>query len=308
MPTRRSPAFLVAALLVATSLMPAVAGDHACPPVHRFAEGTISTERWEWRLNFSPDRLRTYWSTSTGWWPGTREQATIMTSRRRPRGWGEPKVAPFSGIHNDMDPHVSPDGRLLVFSSERPRPDGRSAKMDLWQVRRTGHGWGEPVHLGDAVNSDGDELYASSDRFGTLYFASDRSGEWNIYRSRRLDDGRYAASEPLGPGINTDGRWEFNPEISLDGRTLLFTRLGLPGSNLPEPGHGLGDLYVSRLRDGGFSPAINLGPCVNTAADEFHPTALWERGLLFFARNTGKHSDFYMTRLALPETAHDRDE
>ncbi|WP_167284978.1 TolB-like translocation protein [Marilutibacter alkalisoli] len=313
MPTCTSPTLLAAALMAAAAITSAHAGNNPsgespCPPVHKFAEGTISTERWEWRLSFTPSRLQAYWSTTTGWWPGTREQATILTSRWWPWGWSEPEVAPFSGIHSDMDPHVSPDGRLLVFSSERPLPDGTRARMDLWQVHRTARGWSEPVHLGDAVNSDGDELYASVDRSGTLYFASDRSGEWNIYRSRRLGHGRYAPAEPLGPGVNSDERWEFNPEISPDGRTLLFTRLHFPDSELPDPGYGFGDLYVSHLRNGEFTPARNLGPCVNTAADEFHPTVLWDRKLLFFARSTGLPSDFYVTRLVLPETQHDPDE
>ncbi|MFC3549989.1 TolB family protein [Lysobacter cavernae] len=290
------------AVLTACVLGLAAASGQAaeqCPPVHKYAEGTISTDRWEWRLSFTPSRLRAYWSTTQGWWPGTRERATVLTAQWRPWGWDEPQVASFSGIHSDMDPHVSPDGRTLVFSSERPTPDGTAAKMDLWRVQRTLRGWGTPEHLGPAVNSAGDELYPSMDRHGTLYFASERGGEWDIYRSKRLHDGRYAAAERLGAGVNSGERWEFNPEISPDGRTLLFTRLDLPDA-LPDLGYGFGDLYVSRLRDGEFSPAQNLGPCVNTAWDEFHPTVLWERGLLFYARDIGRPSDFYVTRLNLP--------
>ncbi|RPE81309.1 PD40 domain-containing protein [Vulcaniibacterium tengchongense] len=300
MPILPSPTSLVLALAAAALAGPASA-DGQCPPVHKYAEGTLSTERWEWRLSFTPSRQRAYWSTTAGWWPGTRERATILTSRRSPWGWGEPEVAPFSGLHSDMDPYVSPDGRVVVFSSERPRPDGSAGKMDLWQVRRTARGWSQPAYLGDAVNSAGDELYASTDRHGTLYFGSDREGEWNIYRSRRLRDGRYGPAEKLGPGVNSAQRWEFNPEISPDGRTLVFTRLDFPNDALPDLGHGWGDLYVSRLRRDGFGAARNLGPCVNTAWDEFHPTVLWERDLLFYARDVGRPSDFYVTRLPLPE-------
>ncbi len=288
-----------AALLACLLSLPAQAGGHGdtCPPVRKYAEGTLSTPQWEWRLSFAPSRLRAYWSTTAGWWPGTRERATILTARWWPWGWGEPEVASFSGIHSDMDPHVSPDGRTLVFSSERPVPDAAGGRMDLWKVERTPRGWGAPVHLGAAVNSAGDELYASTDRHGNLYFGSDRTGEWNIYRARRLPDGRYAPAQALGAGVNSAERWEFNPEISPDGRTLVFTRLDFPGDPLPDLGHGFGDLYASRLRDGQFTPARNLGPCVNTQWDEFHPTVLWEHGLLFYARDIGQPSDFYVTRL-----------
>ncbi|HEY5805593.1 MAG TPA: hypothetical protein VIT90_18095 [Lysobacter sp.] len=295
-----------ATILIGCSLaLPANAAGNTsqCPTVRKYAEGSISTDRWEWRLSFTPSRERAYWSTTNGWWPGTRERAAILTSQWLPWGWGDPEVASFSGLHSDMDPHVSPDGRTLVFSSERPTPGG-GGKMDLWKVERTRRGWSEPVHLGAAVNSAGDELYASTDRHGNLYFGSDRTGEWNIYRSLRTANGRYSPAEPLDAGVNSTERWEFNPEISPDGRTLLFTRLDFPGDALPDLGYGFGDLYVSRLRDGRFTPAQNLGPCVNTIWDEFHPTVLWDHGLLFYARDIGQPSDFYYTRLKLPALDH----
>ncbi|MEH6416062.1 TolB family protein [Pseudomonas sp. CGJS7] len=268
-----------------------------CPEPKIFEPGKISTPQWEWRLSFTPSRLRAYWATTRGWWPGTREQATIMTSYWRPSGWSAPEVAPISGVHTDMDPFVSPDGRYLVFSSERPRPDGAVKKMDLWIAKRTLRGWSQPRHLGDAVNSAGDELYPSMDLRGNLYFASDRAGEFDIYRSQRLRNGDYAPAQKIEGEVNTAQRWEFNPEISPDGRTLLFVRLDFPNDPLPDVGYGWGDIYRARLRDGRFTQVANLGPCINTQWDEFHPTVLWERGVLFYARDIGKPSDFYYAPL-----------
>ncbi|WP_031372485.1 TolB family protein [Lysobacter antibioticus] len=297
---RRLSRLSIALAALAAVALPAAAAD-ACPPVRKFADGVISTPQWEWRLSFTPSRQRAYWSTSKGWWPGTRERATVMTSQWRPSGWSAPQAAPFSGVHSDMDPALSPDGRYLVFSSERPRPDGVAAKMDLWIAKRGLRGWGEPRHLGAAVNSAGDELYPSTDRHGHVYFASDRDGEFDIYRSERLRNGDYAPARKVEGGVNTAERWEFNPEISPDGRILLFTRLDFPNDPLPDLGYGYGDLHAARLKDGRFGTAKNLGPCVNTVWDEFHPTVLWDRGLLFYARDIGRPSDFYYTRLQLPD-------
>ena len=177
--------------------------------------------------------------------------------------------------------------------------------MDLWMVRRHLFGWGEPVHLGMEVNAEGyDELYPSVDLWGNLYFARVQAPvpteDVDIWRSRRRADGSFGPPERLGPGVNTPQRWEFNPEISPDGRTLLFTRLDLPGMDVPDPGFGFGDLYATRLRHGDFEPARNLGPCVNTAADEYHPTVLWERRELYFVRSAGGPGQFLQTRLRLP--------
>lgn len=291
-----------AVLFTAACLMggPSAQAGETCPAPQKFAEGVASTDAWEWRLTFDRAGRRMYWARTGTFWPATRERATIQTSRRARHGWEAPQVAAFSGVHSDMDPALSPNGRYLVFSSERPRPDGQAGQMDLWRVERRGKGWGEPVHLGDSVNSAGDELYASMDRSGTLYFASNRDGGFDIYRSAALGNGGYAPAEKLPGLVNTSQRWEFNPEIAPDGRTLLFVRLDLPDA-LPDLGHGLGDLYVSRLGPEGFREPVNLGPCVNTATDEFHPTVMWHRKRLFFARNAGVGSDFYGVPLDLPD-------
>ncbi len=298
-----------AVCLVLTSFAPAAQADDSasCPPVEKFAPGVVSLDnRWEWRLSFTPLRTRLYFAATTGWWPGTREQATILTAHRRRDGsWSTPEPASFSGVHSDFDPFVSPDGMTLYFSSMRPVDGREKADMDLWMVRRTWTGWGEPVHLGPLVNAEGyDELYSSIDFWGNLYFARVKAPvpteDVEIWRSQRRWDGSFGAPEKLGAGVNTPERWEYNPEISPDGRTLLFARLDLPDDGLEDEGHGLGDLYVSRLRNGRFTDAKNLGPCVNTAADEFHPTVLWERDALYFARDIGVPSDFYRTKLRLP--------
>ena len=46
----------------------------------------------------------------------------------------------------------------------------------------------------------------------------------------------------------------------------------------------LGDLYASDLAGGAWTPARNLGPLVNTAFDEYHPTLSRDRRELFFVR------------------------
>src|SRR5690606_14858888 len=200
---------------------------------------------------------------------------------------------------------VSPTGLTLFFSSMRPVDGQPRGDMDLWMVRRTLFGWSDPVHLGREVNADGyDELYPSVDLWGNLYFARVKAPipteDVDIWRSKGLWDGSHGAPDNLGPGGNTPQRWEFSPEIAPDGKTLLFVRLDRPDDGLEDEGYGWGDLYASRQGRHGFDAGLNLGPCVNTWADEFHPTVLWERNELYFARDPGAPSDFYRTRLRLP--------
>lgn len=272
----------------------------ACTPAELFAPGQVSTTGLnESRIAFTPSRNTIYWGVNeVGGPPGSDVLITIMTADRTASGWSTPEVASFSGVghYADSDPFVTPDGNSLIFSSNRPGSIGAYPLNDLWVVHRTASGgWGTPVNLGANVNSASNELYASTDALGNLYFASDRDrGQWDLYRSRLRADGSYAPAESLGPGTNHSHLWEFNPEISPDGRTLLYASFGRQDSL------GDVDIYVSRLQSNGkFGNPVNMGPCVNSPAPEFHPTVLWERGELYFAR-VHDTIDFMVAPLQLP--------
>ncbi|WP_342380599.1 hypothetical protein NVS55_13245 [Myxococcus stipitatus] len=289
---------LLAALALSTS---ATAAAPRTPEV--FAPGFVSLpDQEEWRIAFTPDGRTAFWGVSSGFFPETR-QATIVFSEWRDGRWSEPRPAPFSGVYSDIDPFVSPDGRRLFFSSIRPLNGAPRADVELWVVERRRDGsWSEPRHLGSDALSTGDELYPSVDAQGTLYFASDREGgygAWDLYRSRLRADGTYGPAENLGPGVNTE-YWEFNPHVTPDGKTMLFASIGRPD------GYGYGDLYVSQRTWRGWQPARNLGPTVNTALDEYHPTLSPDHRTLYFVRHQYEPfvpSELYHVRVGrlLPE-------
>lgn len=292
----RLTAFLIAAS-GAIGMVP-MANAQSCAPAQVFAPEQITTPfLFESRLTFTPSRLTAYWSvTDEPAPPGSEVVSRIMTANKQSNGnWTLPQVASFSGVHSDMDPFVTPDGSTIFFSSSRPGGvEPNTVLNDIWMTKRTASGWGEPVNLGAAVNSASNELYPSADNAGNLYFASDRDrGQWDIYVSRRLGDGSYAPAENVGRGVNHPNRWEFNPDISPDGQVLLFATYGRPDS------YGDVDIYVSYNVDGKFSRPDNMGPCINTAAPEFHPTVLWDRGEIYFVR-VQDTTDFFTAPLRLP--------
>lgn len=269
-------------------------------PAQPFAPGVISTSGLnEGRLAFTPSGNTIYWDVNEiPGPPGSDALHTIMTSNRTATGWSTPDVASFSGIgiYADSDAFVSLDGNSLVFSSNRPGGTGPFPSNDLWITYRQANGeWGTPVNLGPNVNSAGNELYGSMDMYGNLYFGSDRyKGQWDIWRSRRLADGTFAPAERLGPGVDHPHLWEFNAEISPDGQTLLYATYGRSDS------YGDVDLYVSRVaRNGKLGNPVNLGPCINSAAPEFHPTVRWDEGLIYFVR-VNETADFMVAPLVLP--------
>ncbi|MCP3097424.1 hypothetical protein LZ198_00900 [Myxococcus sp. K15C18031901] len=270
----------VLAALVVSLATSASASAPRTPEV--FAPGFVSLpDQEEYRIAFTPDGRTAYWGVSLDFFPISR-QSTIVFSEFRDGRWSEPRVAPFSGVHSDIDPFISPDGRRLYFSSIRPVDGVAREDVELWVVeRRRDGGWGTPRHLGAAVNSSADELYPSVDAAGTLYFGSDRDGGyggWDLYRAFLRPDGSYGPAENLGPAINTE-YWEFNPHVLPDGDTLLFASIDRPD------GFGSGDLYVASRTWRGWQPARNLGPTVNTALDEYHPVLSPDHDTLYFIRH-----------------------
>ena len=267
-----------------------------------FAPGIISDAKEQWRLTFTPDGKTAYFATSDDFFPFTRK-ATIYYSTLVNRTWSTPAIAPFSGQYSDIDPFISRDGNRLYFSSIRPVAGSTRTDIDIWMVERKASGWSEAVRLGPEINTPDDELYASESTDGTIYFASGpmapRPGaHWDIFSARRLGNG-FAARQRVD-GVNTtpaagdpnfQSAWEFNPEISADGRTLVFTSLR-PG------GLGLGDLYVAHRDGQAWSAPRNLGPTVNTAADEYHATLSRDGRALYFVRRASPvRGDFYLVSI-----------
>ena len=185
--------------------------------------------------------------------------------------WGEPvNLGPtVNTSYWDGASNISADGLSLFFASGRP---GGSGEPDLYVTTRATKDdpWGEPVNLGPTLNSPyfEDGNYISADVL-SLYFSSRRPdgyGDFDIWVTTRatLSD-PWGEPVNLGPTINTSA-WDFGPHITADGRTLLFSS-GKPG------GVGGHDMYVT-TRDTTSEPwkePVNLGPVVNSSADERCP-------------------------------------
>jgi Tol biopolymer transport system component len=156
--------------------------------------------------------------------------------------------------------------------------------------------WSEPVNLGSVVNSAaGDNDPALAGDGLSLYFASDRPGGLggiDIWVAKRASpESPWEAPANLGAPINTidnDG----TPALSADGHRLFFN------SNRPG-GQGGNDIWMARraspANDIGWEAPVDLGPDVNTAADELGPAYVPSDGggALYFTRGTPLPFDLY---------------
>ena len=105
-------------------------------------------------------------------------------------------------------------------------------------------------------------------------YRPDSYGGCDLYISYKNKDG-WSAANNLGNRINSD-QWESQPCLSPDKRELYFASRK-PG------GLGGSDLYVSRFQDNGqWSDPENLGPGINSAADEQCPFIHADNQTLYF--------------------------
>jgi hypothetical protein len=137
-----------------------------------FGEGIISTPTDEFGGCFSDDGRVFYFSKSV---PGS-YLYVICSSEFRRGVWSTPTVMPFSGYYRDFDPVLSPDGKRMIFASDRPVSNEVKTDYDLWLVERLPTGWSSPVHLDTVINSTSDEHFGSIAANGNIYFSSTRPG------------------------------------------------------------------------------------------------------------------------------------
>lgn len=148
----------------------------------------------------------------------------------------------------ESQPCVSADGKELYFVSRR------NGNADIYcSHRNADRSWGEPQNLGVPINTKGNEMAPFLHPDGkTLYFSSDKHigmGGFDLFMSRRGEDGRWQEPVNLGFPINTQGD-EINFFVAADGRTAFI-------SSQREGGYCGYDIYTFELPEEVRSDSTN---------------------------------------------------
>lgn len=184
---------------------------------------------------------------------------------------------------------MSPDGRSLVFISNRPKaPGGKplegffmgrsfpGAGGNLWMVKRDGAGWSAPVRLPDRVNRSDSSFAPSVAADGSLYFMhpADDPKHFRLYRAAYVH-GAYQEPQPLpfSDGSTTD----VDPAVAPDESFVVFGSNRAPARQI--------DLFIV-FRDGGhWGTPIHLGDVVNSEGSDAEARLSPDHRTLYFASN-----------------------
>jgi outer membrane protein OmpA-like peptidoglycan-associated protein len=130
----------------------------------------------------------------------------IYRTERRGERWSEPVNigSPVNSRYSEKHPAISADGRKLYFASDRP---GGYGSFDIWVSTWTGDRWGQPVNLGDSINTAWMEQspFIHPDQL-TLYFSSNGwpgMGQGDLFMSRINPSGEWSSPRNLGYPVNT---------------------------------------------------------------------------------------------------------
>jgi dipeptidyl aminopeptidase/acylaminoacyl peptidase len=258
---------------------PVLTGDYfgQTPPGDEpelFAPGLISTALFTRDVAIPPDGNELYFSAIVGMYNITQ----ILCTKRVDGVWTKPEVVTFSGNpdYMDVEPAFSPDGKRLLFLSNRPDTvRGTPEGQNIWAVDRAGDGWGEPYNIGPPVNSEAAEFFPSFTNDGTLYFTRTAEGRTDIYRSR-LVDGAYAEPERLPDEVNSTSV-QYNAFIARDESYLILCTGGR------EDCLGGDDYYICFRNDQDeWTEPINMGEKVNTTGGREHSPYVSPDGKYFF--------------------------
>ncbi|MDY8137474.1 hypothetical protein [Aquimarina sp. 2201CG5-10] len=251
-----------------------------------FEENNISTEAIEYASSFSPSGTEVYFSKSNDKWGKGNIKSSIYFSVKKNQQWSKPKLASFSGQYDDSAPHITNNGKTLYFISQRPYDGVQQASQDIWKVERDKNNkWGIPTRLDTPINSLQNEYCIRTDKYGNLYFASDRNmgyGQGDLYIVKKTNN-TYGSPINLGNPLNTE-KGEWNLEVNKEGNIIIFE-----ASERVENLSPYGDLYISFKLDGDWSFPQNIQE-INTTGSDLYPELLEDHNILYFSSSDSLNS------------------
>jgi outer membrane protein OmpA-like peptidoglycan-associated protein len=211
------------------------------------------------------------------------------------------KISSFGPTINtkftEYNPVVSADESVMAFTALRPNA-GKTRSGDKFieevYISYNGSGtWSEPKVIPIASQYNVGTAGISADGQKMLIFMGSTSDPGSLFQITKAGE---AWSKPtlITPTINHPKFLETTASITPDGKTIYF-------ASDRQGGHGGLDVYRTQmLPNGSWSSPVNLGPEINSKADEDAPFIHPDQKTLFFTSN-GHNSmggrDIFKSRL-----------
>jgi hypothetical protein len=201
--------------------------------------------------------------------------------------WSEPVNLglPINSTEGEESFRTTPDGKLVVWSSNRP---GTYGNHDIWYSfwNSISGSWSEPRNCGPHVNTILEDLGPCLSPDGKKLYCVEFSrpggyGDWEIWVSTWDSvNSEWDVLENLGPTINATGS-EWSPFVSPDGTKLYFS-------------NSWGGIWVSEWNGSSWDTPVLLENTVNASGTEKHASVTADNKTLYFTRWGGPNHTYHM--------------
>jgi len=190
--------------------------------------------------------------------------------------------------YNELRPLVTPDGKTLYFSRQNHPENTGGVKddEDIWfSERDTLSGdWQVAKNIGRPLNNNGPNFISSISRdgntmlllLGNAYYSKNKMTQ-GVSMSVKQEDGTWARPNNLDILNDYNMSPRANYFLTSDMKSIVM-------SVQRKDSYGDRDLYVIFLQeDGTWSQPLNLGPQINSAAEEGSPFLASDDKTMFFS-------------------------
>lgn len=169
-----------------------------------FFSRILNTKHNEGQVSFSPDETVIYYTRSQRENSANYQLYVAYLKPNSHGNWHNERQLTLNSTYSIENPHVSPDGQLLYFSSNKP---GGHGGFDLYvaDILRDG-AIGVPRNLGPIINTDKNEKYPYHNaEDNSFYFASNGHfvyGGYDLFISSQYEQ-EFQEPRNLGETVNT---------------------------------------------------------------------------------------------------------
>ncbi len=203
----------------------------------------------------------------------------------------------INSSYTEYNPVLSADESVMAFTALRPNTGktrtGDKFIEEIYITYNNSGTWSEPKVVPIAHDYNVGTAGLSADGQKMLIFMGGASDPGSLYQIVKNGE-EWSKPSLISPTINTPKYLESTASITPDGKTIYFASDRLNGQG------GL-DIYKTSLQaNGTWSSPVNLGPSVNTKANEDAPFIHPDQKTLFFTsdgHNTMGGRDIFVTRM-----------
>lgn len=204
-------------------------------------------------------------------------------------------IKPLNSPYDEQNPVFSPSGELFFTIGFHPENTGGPTDFgDIWVGKMDGNGvWQKPQRLSDLSTQGNDVFVGFLDPLTALvYHSGQNEKKQGIHQYARFGNA-WNYIRPLEMGNFKNNGSHFSGRLSPDGNIIVMSMASF-GS------FGNEDIYVSfKQSEAVWTSPFNVGPQINTFAQEFTPYLSEDLQTLYFSSNskeTRRGKDIYYSQ------------